>query len=355
VTAGESVPDPDNAALLEEFGLDPNIWEAVAVRRSRWQQREDGDWLEAHRVSVRRRSAGHAGLDPSAMEAILSNYTYPVPDPKTRNLSSGILMVPVGDLQIGKPDGGGTPGIIETFTRLTEQVRQKILATPEGRVHALILPWLGDCIEGYVSQNGKLPLDVTVTEAVRIVRRLMLHQMAVLAPLADRVLVAAIAGNHDEVRRDRNQPMNDSWALDAASAVADALELSGNYEHVQFIFPEPDELTITVDVGSEDHPHVIAFTHGHIVSSPDRMMGWWADQAFGRQKAGEADMLVSAHFHHHRLREGGKRRTWIQIPAQDGGSPWYRVRKGEDQSAGMISVWIRPEIETGWEGLTVQS
>jgi hypothetical protein len=59
--------------------------------------------------------------------------------------------------------------------------------------------------------------------------------------------------------------------------------------------------------------------------------------------------------HHHRLREGGKRRTWIQIPAQDGGSPWYRVRKGEDQSAGMISVWLRPEIETGWEGLTIHS
>ena len=355
VALGESVPDPDNAALLEEFGLDPNIWEAVAVRRSRWQQREDGDWLEAHRVSVRRRAAGHAGLDPNALEAILSNYTYPVPDPKPRDLSGGIMMVPAGDLQIGKPDGGGTPATIDRFSRLTEQVRQRILATPTGRVEALILPWLGDCIEGYVSQNGKLPLDVSITEAVRIVRRLMLHQLAVLAPLADRVLVPVIAGNHDETRRDRTVPMNDSWAIEAASAVADALELSGKYEHVSFLFPEPEELTITVDVGSEEHPLVLAFTHGHVVGSPDRMLDWWEDQAFGRQKAGEADILVSAHFHHYRNRSAGRRRTWMQIPALDGGSPWYRVRKGEDQSGGMISVWLTPGTETGWEGLTIHS
>jgi hypothetical protein len=183
------------------------------------------------------------------------------------------------------------------------------------------------------------------------VRRLMLHQLAVLAPLADRVLVPVIAGNHDEVRRDRNQPMSDSWAIDAASAVADALEMSGRYEHVQFIFPDPEELTVTVDIGGL----VLAFTHGHVVSSPDRMIQWWKDEALGRQQAGEADILVSAHFHHHRLRSVGRRRTWMQIPALDGGSPWYRVRTGEDQMGGMISVWLKPGTETGWEGLTIHN
>jgi len=63
------------------------------------------------------------------------------------------------------------------------------------------------------------------------------------------------------------------------------------------------------------HPFVIAFTHGHVVNSPDRMLDWWKGQAFGHQKAGEADMLVSAHFHHYRNRAAGKRRTWLQIPA----------------------------------------
>jgi hypothetical protein len=54
-------------------------------------------------------------------------------------------MIPVGDLQVGKPDAGGTSAIVDRFCRLTEQVRQRILATPTGRVQALILLWLGVC------------------------------------------------------------------------------------------------------------------------------------------------------------------------------------------------------------------
>jgi hypothetical protein len=38
-----------------------------------------------------------------------------------------------------------------------------------------------------------------------------------------------------------------------------------------------------------------------------------------------------------------------------GGSAWYRTKKGDDQSAGMISVWLNPGTETGWSGLTIHS
>lgn len=69
----------------------------------------------------------------------------------------------------------------------------------------------------------------------------------------------------------------------------------------------------------------------------------------------EADILVSVHFHHYRNRCAGRRRTRLQIPALDGGSAWYSVKKGEDQSAGMISVWLEPGTETGWSGLTIHS
>jgi hypothetical protein len=260
-------------------------------------------------------------------------------------------MVPVGDLQVGKPDGGGTAGTIERFARLTEAVAQRILASPGGRVEALVLPWLGDCIEGLVSQNGRLPLDISVTEAVRVVRRLMLHQLAVLAPLADRILVPVLAGNHDEVSRLRKMPETDSWAIDAASAVQDALELSGKYGHVTFLYPDPGELTVSVDIGGQ----VLAFTHGHVASSPDRIPDWWKGQAIGRQPAGEADLLVTAHFHHFRAQAIGGNRTWIQIPALDGGSDWFRNKKGEDVPGGMVSMWLTPGIGPGYEGLTIHN
>jgi hypothetical protein len=44
-----------------------------------------------------------------------------------------------------------------------------------------------------------------------------------------------------------------------------------------------------------------------------------------------ADMLVTAHFHHCRMRPAGR-------GGLDGGSPWFRVRKGDDQSALMIGA-----------------
>lgn len=72
--------------------------------------------------------------------------------------------------------------------------------TERGRVETLVLPWLGDCLEGVVSQGGRLAarLDLSITEHVRVYRRLMMHQVATLAPQADRVMVAAVPGNHDE-------------------------------------------------------------------------------------------------------------------------------------------------------------
>ena len=66
-------------------------------------------------------------------------------------------------------------------------------------------------------------------------------------------------------------------------------------------------------------------------------------------------MLVSAHFHHLRVEHTGGSRTWLQIPALDGGSPWYRRRTGEDAPTGLVSVELTPGAGQGWKGLTVHS
>ena len=46
---------------------------------------------------------------------------------------------------------------------------------------------------------------------------------------------------------------------------ADALELSGQYEHVTFVYPEPEDLSVTVDIGGL----VVGATHGHVIGNPD--------------------------------------------------------------------------------------
>jgi hypothetical protein len=186
-----------------------------------------------------------------------------------------------------------------------------------------------------------------VSEQVRVVRRLLMHMLATLAPMADRVLVLCVPGNHDELRRDRITPARDSWAIEAISAVQDALEMSGDYGHVTWLYPGPEELSVAVDIDGL----VVGATHGHVVSSPDRIPAWLAGQALGKQQVGEADVLFTGHFHHLIVKNIGASRTWFQCPAMDNGSAHFRNRKGDEVPSGMISVELTPGASPGWTGI----
>lgn len=344
-------PEPEETDLLREFNLDPAVWEVTSARKSLWQS---GDkWLEARRVSFRKRGLGPVTAED--IESIMSRY------PRERllkNVDPGrIVMVPAGDLQLGKSEGGGTPATIERFCRITEDIGGYLEDGRTGAPQVLILPWLGDCIEGSVSQRGRLlaSLDIPVTAQVRVYRRLMMHQLGKYAGLAYKIIIPVLPGNHDEAVREQIMPVHDSWAIEGASAVADWCDGRPGYEHVQFVFPEPGELGITLDVGTPEHPYVVSFHHGHSASSPAGIIPWWKGQAHGRQHAGRADMLVTAHFHSLRVEHTGGNRTWLQIPALDGGSEWYRHRSGEDGVSGIVSVDITPGQGQGWRNLSVYS
>ena len=64
---------------------------------------------------------------------------------------------------------------------------------------------------------------------------------------------------------------------------------------------------------------------------------------------------MTAHFHHLRVEHTGGNRTWLQIPALDGGSAWFRRKTGEDTPAGIVSLEITPGSGQGWRDLTVWS
>lgn len=344
-------PEPDEAALLAEFDLDPAVWTITHARKSRWQSGDN--WLEAHKVSFTKRSA--APLQAADVEDIMAQYKVARAVAPRPVAPERILMVPSGDLQLGKSEGGGTAATIERFCRITDDIATELQRG--GFNTSLILPWLGDCIEGIVSGKGRFlaQLDVPITEQVRIYRRLMMHQIALLAPLAVKVLIPVVPGNHDETTRVQEMPVNDSWAIEGASAVSDWMTGRPGYDHVEFVFPDPDELGITVDVGTPAAPYVVSFHHGHAASTPQGMIPWWKNQAHGRQHAGAADLLVTAHFHHLRVEHTGGNRTWLQIPAMDGGSGWYRRRSGEQGVTGLVSVELTPGSGQGWRNLTVHS
>lgn len=347
-------PEPEEARLLSEFDLDPEVWEVVSSRKSQWQGGAGGAWLEARRVSFRRRSASHR-ITVADVDTIMASYTSRPMRASTDSFPGRIMMVPAGDLQVGKPDGGGTPALVDRFCRITEDVAELLMGGVGPQV--LLLPWLGDCIEGTVAMRGRLiaGLDRTLTEQVRVYRRLMMHQLSRYAGLASRILVPVLPGNHDQTMRDQEMPPGDSWAIEGASAVADWCSGRPGFEHIEFVFPDRNEMGITVDVGTAAHPFVIAFHHGHIATTPNGIIPWWVKQSYGRQHAGDADLLVTAHFHHLRTEHTGGRRTWLQIPALDGGSDWYTRQSGEQGVSGMVSVEITPGVGQGWRGLTVHS
>lgn len=338
---------PDEAVLFSEFELDPTQWTVLNMRRSRWQ-RHDGEWLEAFRCSFAPRGRMLADSD---LDTIIAEIRADRPT-KKRPTGDVSFLALSGDQQIGKPDGDGTRGTVQRIlTKSDAAVEQLQLhlsnKLPIGTVY---LPQLGDCIEGYNSQGGKNMWrnELTLTQMIRVYRRLLTYQIKAFAPHAERIVVPILPGNHDEAVRVGNQmatTYTDSWAIEAASAVQDALaENPKTYEHVHFVFPEEDELTITLNISGT----VCGFAHGHQFGRDP--LKWWAGQSHGRQPIGDADVLFGAHLHHFHAQYTGGGKTFIRLPSLDGGSTWFRHRTGESAAPGLVTLTMD---DSGWNNLVL--
>jgi predicted phosphodiesterase len=231
-------------------------------------------------------------------------------------------------------DGDGVEGTVTRYLDMTAEAAKRYNRIAKGS--PAYLYHLGDCIEGFVSQGGANTwrTTMTITEQVRLYRRLLLEQIKTFAAIAPKVVVVAIPGNHDEAGRPLHT-YSDSWAIDAASAVHDALTLADRFEHVTIHTPERDELTMTLDVCGT----IVGAAHGHQWRA-GQAVNWWAKQSHGRQPIGDADLLLSAHLHHLRVEETGSDKTWLQVPALESGSQWWKHKTGEWGQPGMVTALV---------------
>ena len=261
----------------------------------------------------------------------------PIKPKKTKNNS--VYVVAYADMQIGKLDGGGSEVIVNQILQKTELAVQRLmeLNVNNREIGTIYLPQLGDCIEGFNSGGGNRAWrnDLDLTSQIRVYRRLLLHIVKIFAPLAQKVIVPCVPGNHDEAVRFGNTMATnstDSFNLDAAAAVAEACALA-KMDNVHFVFPKFDQLSVTLDMNGV----TVGMIHGH--QTRNKHMDWWAKQAHGMQPIGDAQILLSGHFHHlHILQSGAK--TWIQMPALDGGSQWFADRAGADAPSGLVTFTI---------------
>jgi predicted phosphodiesterase len=187
----------------------------------------------------------------------------------------------------------------------------------------------------------------------KLARRLAAEVIRAAAKLTEQVVVVAVGGNHGENRRDGKAftdfADNDDVAIFEEIAEAFA-ENPDAYGHVSFVIPN-DELTVTLDVCGT----LVTWAHGHQMgggaTAEAKAKSWLSGQALGKEAAGDCDLLVTGHYHHLCVAQWGKV-GWIQAPALDGGSQWWRNKTGAHSPPGVLSLVVGSEVSAaGWSHL----
>lgn len=333
-SAGENTPDDKD--LLSEFDLDPNSWRVTGVRRSRWQK-YDGEWLEAFRVSVV--PANTYAVEQLDAEKLIDEIKGWRPDKGIKQATgNGAFSVFPSDQQIGKKaNGQGTQQSIDRILHLGSAAVERFHALRRMGLSlgTIVLGLPGDHVEGLTSQNGRLQgqaaSDLGLTEQVRVARRLLMAQIKSLAPLAERMIVPVVNGNHDEVTRQVAADPADGWNVEIASAVQDACAENPALQHIEFRYPSTGHQTLAVDIEGT----MLGLFHGHQAGRD--VMKYLSGQAAGQTALGNADVWVSGHFHNFKCADIGHR-LWVQCPTTDPGSEWFRDRAGLESKPGMLTM-----------------
>lgn len=332
VSSPRTTPIGDATELMAEFDLNPNDWIITGVRRGKWQTYH-GEWLESYRVNLKPATA-RAGLVPyEDLERELKKWK-----PKPARVTKGNLtaIYNIGDTQWGKDAGDGTSGtVMRVMSALNSSLARHEEIKNRG-IGKIALPQLGDCIEGVVSQGGRIAgrLDLDLTSQIRVGRRVLLEWVKAFAPLTDELIIPVVPGNHDESHRQLITDPIDSWQVEIVQQVLDICKENPNLQHVTGRFPERDNTTLALDFSGT----MVGFAHGHQIRDAQK---WWSGQSLGNTPVGQAEILISGHYHHYAVKQMNQR-LWIQVPALDGGSHWFadRTGMGGNTPHGVVSLVV---------------
>jgi predicted phosphodiesterase len=321
----------DHTELLREFNLDPKDWVVTNVRRSKWQTYH-GEWLEAFRVTLLPRAARASLIDASQLEKEIRAWRPKKTDKATKGDLTAVYCL--GDTQYGKDAGDGTDGTVSRVLSALQSAQQRHKEIKDRGIGQIALPQLGDCIEGVVSQGGKIAgrLDLDLTTQIRVGRRMLLQWVKAFAPLTDDLVIPVVPGNHDESHRQLITDPVDSWQVEIVQQVLDIARENPSLQHVTGRFPSRDNSTLTVNLSGT----WVGMAHGHQARD---LVKWWYGQSMGRTDVGLADVLLTGHYHHYKVQQVGAN-LWVQIPSLDGGSAWFRDRQGLDSPPGLVSLVV---------------
>jgi hypothetical protein len=335
-------PIPDWNDILEKWGFDPTLYEAVEpIKVSQWDVIHEGEQktFYSYKGVVRQRSDVKDFDYKDLVREIKKHRRL------NENLPGGdkAFVVCLADWQIAKADGDGTEGTVKRILKMIDDVEVRIKELRKiGRdLGTLLVVGLGDIIEGcdgnYSSQVFNVELNRR--EQTRIARRLIRDAICRWSKLFKKVIVTAVPGNHGENRKDGRNFTNpgDNDDVTVFEGVCEILSANPDaYGHIEFFIPENDT-SIALDVGGNR----IAFAHGHIPSGggtpQQKIRNWWKDQSFCNTAIGSAKILVTGHYHHLSVIEYDRDKIHIQCPAMDGGSEWWEDKTGEHSRSGTLT------------------
>ena len=329
IQTGALKEPPEFTELLRFFGYDPTEVRIVGtLKTSRWQQREDGDWLSSYRFAI-------APATVTNLDEIVASVKARKPSKAETPVTDGNpFHWLAGDLQLGKIDGDGTQGIVDRVCQSIENGVKEYKRLRRTRSLNLVhQAWLGDCGEGNQSQGGRnmWRTELTITEQYRLFRRLMLYAIDSFQPIVERIEVDVVNGNHDDVQRFQNTRADDGHATESAIALADALQLNkAVYGSVKIFVPNKDESMVTREIGSSVFTHL----HGHQFGK-GKAFQWWSGQALNLQSPAASHFLLHGHEHEFQV-HAKKERVEICVPTFESRSQYWVDRHGDIARTGAL-------------------
>ena len=336
---GES--HPDWSGVLRMWGLDPEHFAVVEpVLFNVW-----GDTLGILNRQWKGKVVRKGRQETADIESLIAEIKKHKPRERKEIEGGASLVVCASDWQVGKRDGDGLKGLVGRWLQAIDDVefRLKELKKLGRPIDSITVLCLGDLVEGcdghYDIQT--FTVEVDRRDQVKIARRLLRDALIRWSRVVPSITVAAIGGNHGENRKNGKSftTLGDNDDVALVESVAEIFQANPEaYGHIKFAIPT-DELSLTLEV----HGQIIGITHGHLARSgqgvESKLRRWIADQTLGRQKIGDCDILVTGHYHSFKLADWGGVK-WLQAPALDGGSVWWRQSTGEIADVGVLTFLV---------------
>ncbi|CAB4218510.1 hypothetical protein UFOVP1608_33 [uncultured Caudovirales phage] len=342
VVIGSDSPNWDH--VLRIWGLDPENFSIVEpVLFNVWGNPDSPSRQWKGKVVSRLATpegAGYADL----IEEIKKHR----PPKKCAPTGDSAFIVCLADWQVGRGDpGDGLKEVVARILAGIDSVEERVkelrkMGRPLGE---LVVLGLGDIIEGCGDDfyaMGTFTAEADRRDQIKIARRLIRDAIARWSRQFTTVRVAAIGGNHGENRRDGKAftTFNDNDDVAVFEQVAEIFAQNPEtYGHVSFVLPR-HELTLTLEVTGK----IVGITHGHVAkasgSAEQKLRTWLANQSLGRQSIGDAEVLVTGHYHHLRTVDWGSVH-WLQTPALCD-SLWFTQTSGQWAQKGILTFTLTP-------------